>query len=141
MDEAGKKLVMMLLSNSKSSLAELGRELRMSETAVRKRILKLEAEGVITGYTAIVDPHAAGFKGAALVGVDAEPERLFFVLGALRKMHETRYAALTSGDHMIMIEVWCDGEKELEKLLHRVEKIKGVTRVCPAILLKKIEQR
>lgn len=139
MDAKDETILTMLLKNSRIPLTAIASELGITETAVRKRIKKLEKRGAIKAYTAIVDPFYMGYTGVALVGIDATPERLLEVFRDIQKMPKVRYASLTTGDHMVMFELWCRTPAELDAFLKKLEKRKGVTRVCPAILLKRTE--
>ena len=51
------------------AFAELGRRVGLSAPAVAERVGRLERDGVITGYRAVVDPQAIGFPLAAIVRV------------------------------------------------------------------------
>lgn len=53
-DELDKKLLWLLQSNSKQTNKELSGKLNLSVTAVYERIKKLEKEGVIQNYVALV---------------------------------------------------------------------------------------
>jgi len=139
MDEKNEVILRALLKNSKTPLTDIASELEISETAVRKRIKRLELVGAIKGYTIIVDPHYFGYDGVSLVGVDSESEALLKVFESINILPEVRYGALSSGDHMMMFEVWCKTSVELNKFLKNIEKIEGVTKVCPAVLLKRVE--
>jgi len=139
MDEKDEKILEALLRNSRTPLTQIAASIGVSETAVRKRIKKMEEEGIIKAYTALIDPFYLGYSGVALVGVDATSEELLNVFEYIKSLPVTRYGALTSGDHMMMFEIWCRGPKELNKLLKNIEAMKGVTRVCPAVLLKRVE--
>lgn len=139
MDEKDEKLINILIRNSRTPVTHMAPLLNMTETAVRKRIRKLEKRGIIKAYTAIVDPYFAGFKSVALVGVDASSEKLLNVFERVKEMSNVRYAALTTGDHMMMFEVWCKDSADMNKIIKQVEKMKGVTKVCPAIFLKRVE--
>ena len=46
---------------------------------------------------------------------------------------------LTSGDHMIMTEIVTNGVEELMEIHKKMEKIKGIKRICPAIVLRKVK--
>jgi len=139
MDKKDEIILEELMGNGRVPLTHIASRLGITETAVRKRIMKLERKGIIKSYTTIIDPFYLGYEGVALVGVDASPEQLLNVFEQVKMLPNTRYAALTSGDHMMMFEVWCKTPKELNKFLKGIEKIKGVTRVCPAVFLKRVE--
>ena len=50
-------------------MAELGRRVNLSAPAVGERVQRLEESGVITGYSAVVDPRAIGYPIAAIVRI------------------------------------------------------------------------
>ena len=54
-DETDKKLLALLQSDSKKTTKQYALSLNLSVTAVYERIRKLEREGVITNYVALVD--------------------------------------------------------------------------------------
>lgn len=139
MDKKDEFILEALMKNSRIPLTRIASELGVTETAIRKRIKKLERKGIIRNYTAIIDPYYLGYEGVALVGVDTTPEKLLSVFENVREMSVTRYAALTSGDHMMMFEVWCKNPQELNAFIKKLEKSDGVTRVCPAVFLKRVE--
>lgn len=51
------------------SLAELGERVNLSSPAVKRRVDRLRATGVITGFTALVDPAALGQATEAFVEI------------------------------------------------------------------------
>jgi Lrp/AsnC family transcriptional regulator for asnA, asnC and gidA len=139
MDEKDEFILNTLLANSRTPMTHMARELGMTEAGVRKRISKLERIGAIRSYTAIIDPYFIGYNSVALVGIDATPERLISVYEEVKQMPKIRYCALTTGDHMIMFEIWCKSSEELNEFLNGIAKIEGVSRICPAIFLKQVE--
>lgn len=139
MDEKDEYILRTVLKNGRIPLTHIAAELNITETAVRKRMKKLEKVGAIKSYTAIIDPYYLGYEGVALVGIDTIPERLLSVFERLKVMEDVRYAALTSGDHMIMFEIWCRTPEELNSALDLVGNMEGVTRICPAVFLKRME--
>jgi Lrp/AsnC family transcriptional regulator for asnA, asnC and gidA len=139
MDEKDEEILLTLMRNSRTPLTRIAKKLGITETAVRKRIVKLEERGIIKSYTAIIDPFFIGYTGVALIGLDTTPPRLLPVFEHIKKLPESRYAALTSGDHMIMFEAWCKTSDELYALIKRLGKVDGVTRICPAILIRRTE--
>jgi len=139
MDEKDEIILRMLMINSRIPMIDIARELGITETAIRKRVKKLEENGAIKGYTTIVDPFFLGYESVALIGVDSKPEKILTVLKQIKSMKETKDVSLTTGDHMIMFEAWCRNSKELGEFLKRVEQINGVTKVCPAICIKRRE--
>jgi Lrp/AsnC family transcriptional regulator for asnA, asnC and gidA len=139
MDKKDEFILESLMKDSRMPLTRMASAMGISETAVRKRVKKLESKGIIRAYTTIIDPYYLGYEGVALVGVDAKPEKIVDVFENIKILSVIRYSALTSGDHMMMFEVWCRNPSKLNDFLKDIERMEGVTRVCPAVMLKRVE--
>ncbi|MDD2655583.1 MAG: Lrp/AsnC family transcriptional regulator [Candidatus ainarchaeum sp.] len=136
MDERDEIILNALIADSRTSFVELARRLRITEAAVRKRVKNLEESGIIQHFTIKVDPAVLGYNSVAIIGMDTDPGFLPEIYGALRRVRNVKYVSLSSGDHMLMFEAWCKDQKELCRLISHTKKMRGVTRVCPAILLR-----
>lgn len=67
MDAVDRLIIAELQADARLSYNELSRRVRLSAPAVAERVRRLEAEGVISGYHAHVDPARAGLGVTALV--------------------------------------------------------------------------
>lgn len=67
MDDTDWAILTELQHDCRISFNELSRRVHMSSPAVTERVRRLEQAGVITGYHAAVDLHAAGWPVLALV--------------------------------------------------------------------------
>lgn len=133
------ELLKLLMENARLSYVEMARMLRVSEAAVRKRVKRLEDLGVIGRYTVEVDPRKLGYEVVAIIGLDADPERLLAVMDELRKLKEVVRLYLTSGDHMLVAECWFKSSQELSNFVRDLESREGVRRVCPAIVMERLK--
>ena len=133
------EILKILMENSRIPYIKIAKIFGVSEAAVRKRIKKLERDGVIRKYTIEVDLRKIGYEINALIGIDTEPERYIPTLEKLREMKEVMKLCSSTGDHMILIECWLKNSKELTEFIKTLEKIEGVTKICPAIILEKIK--
>ncbi|HEX69183.1 transcriptional regulator [Candidatus Bathyarchaeota archaeon ex4484_231] len=132
-------IIRILQENSRIPYLEIAKTLGVSETAIRKRIRKLEEEGIIRKYTIEVDHKKLGFEINTLIGIDTKPENYLTVLETLKNMEDVKSLYSASGDHMILIECWFQNSKQLTKFCRKLQEINGVTRICPAIILEKIK--
>ena len=69
LDEHDTRILEELQRDARITMAELGRRVNLSQPAVTERVRKLELNGVIRGYRAIVDPQRLGYGIRALVRV------------------------------------------------------------------------
>ncbi len=140
LDDRDRVIIEMLTKDARTPFTEIAKALRISETAVRKRVKALEEEGVIEQYTIKVNPAKLGYTLVSLTGVDTLPERIFIVAEELKEFDFVKELYLTSGDHMIMAEVWAkDGQDLSEILSAKIGQLEGVTKVCPAIILERLK--
>ncbi|MCD6371962.1 MAG: Lrp/AsnC family transcriptional regulator [Thermococcus sp.] len=140
LDERDRIIIEMLTKDARTPFTEIAKVLGISETAVRKRVKALEEAGVIKQYTVVIDPSKLGYNLVSLTGVDTMPEKIFEVAAKLKEFDFVRSVYLTSGDHMIMAEIWAkDGEDLSDIISNKIGKIEGVTKVCPAIILEKLK--
>ncbi|WP_010477118.1 HTH-type transcriptional regulator LrpA [Thermococcus zilligii] len=140
LDERDKIIIEMLTKDARTPFTEIAKVLGISETAVRKRVKALEEAGVIKQYTIVVDPSKLDYNLVSITGVDTLPEKIFEVAQKLREFEFVKSVYLTSGDHMIMAEIWArDGNDLSEIISNKIGKISGVTKVCPAIILEKLK--
>ena len=133
-DEKDAKIISLLMKNARMPKTKIAEELNVTETAIRKRISKLERDKIILGYKAVINYKTAGLS-ASLTGVDVEPDRLWDVIEKLKSIDEIKSIYLTTGDHMLMLEIVGSSVDDLSKIHERISKLKGVKRICPAVIL------
>src|SRR5665811_1296003 len=66
-DDVDRAILRELTAEGRLSINELAGRVNVSRATAYKRVARLEEDGVITGYMALVDPHAAGRNLAALL--------------------------------------------------------------------------
>lgn len=67
------RVLRILQVEGRRSYADLGTDLGMAGPSAHERVKKLEARGVIRGYSANVDPHAVGLGALAFTWVTQAP--------------------------------------------------------------------
>lgn len=140
-DQTDLEILKVLEKDSSLPYAEVARILKMNEATVRKRILTLKERGVIKKFTIIVDPSKIGLKSVAIIGLDVDPAKLLEACEKLSQIPEIRYVATSTGDHVIMTEVWATDGRHLSQIIsEKIGKIEGVKKVCPALILEKIKE-
>lgn len=69
LDAMDGKILEILQADARTTLAEIGRRIHMSQPAVAERVRRMEAAQVITGYHARVNPAALGYPITAFIRV------------------------------------------------------------------------
>ena len=86
LDRFDRKILDVLARDGRISITDLAREIGLSKSPTQARLRRLETEGVITGYRAMMDPVRLGLDHVAFVEV---------------KLNDTREAALTAFNRAI----------------------------------------
>ena len=140
MDGKDMKILNILMKDGRKPYTEIAKELGTSESSIRKRVRKMEDEGIIKGYKVEVEPSKIGYNVVALTGFDTNPEDFLTVANKLCEFDEVKKVWTSTGDHMIMTEIWArDGRELSEILFNKVGKIEGIKKVCPAIILEQLK--
>lgn len=69
LDDIDRLLIRELIADGRATLSNLAEKANLSVSAVQSRVRRLEARGVIRGYTANVDPEALGQMLSAFVAI------------------------------------------------------------------------
>jgi Lrp/AsnC family transcriptional regulator for asnA, asnC and gidA len=140
-DEVDRKIIELLMENARIPCTKIAEKLKLSEGAIRKRISSLETKKVIKKYIALVDPKKLGYHSIAVLGLDADSTQLLNIAHKVADIPEAKNVCISTGDHMVMVDIWAKDGKELSELLkNKIGKIEGVKRICPAIILEKIKE-
>ncbi|MDJ0383582.1 Lrp/AsnC family transcriptional regulator [Streptomyces sp. G-G2] len=116
-----------LQHDGRASFAELARAVSMSSSAVTERVRRLEEAGVITGYTATVDPEKLGKTIMALV-------RLRYPHGNYKPFHDLLSttpdileAHHVTGDDCFVLKVAARSMSHLEQVAGKIAGLGAVT--------------
>ena len=134
------RIIEILLNDARTPYTRIADELGVTEAAIRKRVKNLEEKGVIKKYTIEVDHSKLGYGIVSQTGIDTEPDRFLEVANRLKDFDFVKSVHITSGDHMIMAEIWArDGQELTEIISEKIGGLEGVRRICPAIVLERIK--
>lgn len=75
MDKIDLKIIELLQKNARYPLKHIAEEVFLTTPAVSARIEKLEQAGVITGYSAHVDPLKLGYNIKAFINLEMSPKQ------------------------------------------------------------------
>jgi DNA-binding Lrp family transcriptional regulator len=142
MDEIDRKIVALLRSNARRSFHDIGQHVHLSAPAVKRRVDRLERDGVLLGYTAIVDPEAFGWHAEAFVDLYCEGDMPGAAIKQAVEKEEGVIAAHTvAGEASALLHVMAPDMKGLELALERIRATEGVTRTVTEVVLSTLFQR
>lgn len=116
-----------LQSNGRAGFAELARTVNMSASAVTERVRRLEEAGIITGYTAVVDPERLGLQVLAFVRLrypNSNYKPFHDLLAATPEILEAHHV---TGADCFVIKVAARSMRHLEQVTGRIGGLGPVT--------------
>ena len=132
-----------LQRDSRQTVQQLSERVGLSATPCWKRIKEMEAAGVITGYTALVNREKVGLNLAVVVEANISQHSEDLVRrfeAAVAASPQIVRCLATTGQSDYILTVLVAGIKEYEAFLHdTIFKLPGVTHVRSSIVLKEVK--
>jgi Lrp/AsnC family leucine-responsive transcriptional regulator len=119
LDDVNREVLAALADDPRVSISELARRVGMSAPAVRERVGRLEATGVIRGYRLDIDPAAIGLPVAAWVRVRPGPGQLPKIAELAERVPEVSECHRISGDDCFLLKVHVASIEALEGVLDK----------------------
>jgi DNA-binding Lrp family transcriptional regulator len=136
------QIVALMRDNSRRSFQDIGAQVSLSAPAVKRRVDRLEAAGVLRGYTAVVDPAAMGWATHAFVALFCEGRMSAGEVRAAVEGHPEVVAAYTvAGEASAMLHVRAEDTAHLEAALERIRDAPGVVRTQTQVVLSTLFER
>jgi DNA-binding Lrp family transcriptional regulator len=105
LDETDRRIIAELRADGRMSMRALATKLHISRAGAYARVERLQRQGVITGYTAVVDPERYGFDISAYVHLKISQHSWKNVRRRIAEIPEVWHGALVSGDNDLVLLV------------------------------------
>ncbi len=139
-DEISKQIISELQVDGRKSYTDIGKCVGLSEAAVRQRIQRLTDQGVLQ-VVAVTDPLQLGFARQAMIGVRVSGNAIT-IAEQLGKIPQVTYVVLVAGDFDILLEVVCQNDDELMRIIHEtIRGYEGVLSTESFVYLKLAKQQ
>jgi DNA-binding Lrp family transcriptional regulator len=136
LDELDRKILASLLENARMSLVEIGRRVALSAPAVKRRIERLERQGTVRGYSAVVDQAVLGWSTEAFLEVFCEGDTSLEALRPALADHPEVIGAYTvAGDAEAILHVRTADMAHLERTIERIHAQPNVVRTRTQVVL------
>ena len=141
-DPIDRQIAAALVEDGRSTLKTLAELTGLSVSAVQARVRRLESDGIIRGYTALLDAEAIGLPLAALIAItpldpgqpDDAPERL-------TGLPEIEACHSVAGDDAYVLLVRVASPTALEQLIREIRKRANVSTRTTVVLQTFFERR
>ncbi len=141
-DPVDREIITALARDGRATLSQLSEAAGLSVSAVQARLKRLEADGAITGYRAVVDPETVGKPLAAFIEITpldpAQPDNAPELLAHLDQIEACHSVA---GDAAYMLFVRVATPRALESLIRDIRQAASVSTRTTVVLQTFFENR
>ena len=142
MDATDRTIVMALQADARISFRDLAAKVNLSPNATGERVKRLERQGILRGYTAIVDLGATGRKLAALIDLrvkEGTPPDAFEPI--VRKLDVVIDCVHVSGRFDYQLRVLVADPGELDQLIRLLKAKANVVETDTRLVLRSVVRR
>ena len=142
MDPLDQRIVSQLVADARQSYADIGSVVGLSAPAVKRRVDRLLEQGVLQGFTAVVDPEALGWGTEAFVEVHCHgnvPTQR--IRSGLEPLPEVVAAYTVSGPADAIVHLRAADIHHLETALERLRGVEFISRTVSTVVLSRLLER
>lgn len=130
------KLLMLLRQNARASITELAKAMHVSRSTVQNRIARLEASGVIRGYSVQLGGELLANQVEAHVSIKVFQKLTARTNLALEQISQVSQLFSVSGEYDLVAILQAQSLEELSKVLDAIGNLEGVERTNSAVVLE-----
>ena len=136
LDEIDLKILAELQDSGRESASSIAENIKVSVPTITERIRKLQENGVILGFQAVINPSDLGLDVSAIITVISGSSQYYKeVTIEAEKTREVVQCFSTTGNGSHTLLVTTKNSNTLEELLRRIQSWPGVTRTETQIIL------
>lgn len=139
LDEMDRAIIRLLQQDGRMSNTCIARQLKVTETTVRKRIGQLLDEGLMS-IVAVPTPEAVGMSLSSIIGVSVSLTSMHAVGDAIRAYPQVRYVGMSAGRYDLIVEAFFSNQEQLlDFVTDKLGALDGVNNIETSVILKVVK--
>ena len=127
LDHVDREILAELTRDGRMSITQVAENVHISRAHAYTRIARLTAEGVLTKFTALVDPLKSGRKSSAYITLKVKQHAWRELKKELRSVPEVEHIALVGGDFDVILLVRGIDNNDLRRIVFdQLQSMSGV---------------
>lgn len=143
LDPIDRRLLEALQQDARASLVDLARLVDLSPSGLQKRLRKLEEQGAVRCYAAVLDREQMGYDLLCFVSVTLnrhEPAGVDGFRRAVQTIPEVLECHHITGEHDYLLKVVVRNRSHLERfLIEQLTPLPGIDKIRTSIVLREIK--
>ncbi|MCQ9165089.1 Lrp/AsnC family transcriptional regulator [Arthrobacter sp. STN4] len=142
LDEVDRRIIAELVGDGRLSVTTVAERVHISRAHAYSRISRLTSTGVLTRFTALVDPAKAGLKSSAYVTLKVSQHAWRELKEALRAIPEVEHIALVGGDFDVILLVRAEDNAGLRRVIFdQLQSMPGVQDTQTFLIFEDLDNR
>lgn len=142
LDDVDRRIIAELTRDGRMSVTLVAENVHISRAHAYTRIARLTGEGVLTKFTALVDPIKAGLKSSAYVTLKVSQHSWRELREQLRAIPEVHHIALVGGDFDVILLVRAIDNTDLRRVIFdQLQAMPGVQDTQTFLVFEDVDTR
>ena len=142
MDDVDRAILAQLTEDARRSVTTIAENVHISRAHAYNRIAKLQEQGIITKYTALVDPLKAGLRSSAYVTLKVRQHSWRELREQLKSIPEVHHIALVGGDFDVILLVRAVDNTDLRRVVFdQLQNMPGVLDTQTFLVFEDLDTR
>ncbi|MCJ7708063.1 MAG: Lrp/AsnC family transcriptional regulator [Anaerolineales bacterium] len=143
MDDLDRAILRVLQENGRATNADLARQLHLSPPAIHARVRRLERQGTIHRYVALLDRAKVGYDMLCFINVSLQMHQIEQVerfRDEVQNMPEVLECHHVTGEYDYLLKVAIRNRQDLERfVVRRLTPVPGVARIHTSLVLTEVK--
>lgn len=143
LDEMDRKILEVLQQDGRISNSDLAKQIHLSAPATHSRVKRLEQEGFIASYVALLNRNKMGYDNLCFIEISLElhkHERIQAILETIMSWPEVLECHNVTGEYDYLLKVAVENTRALERFNSRkLIPLEGVAKIHTSLVLKEVK--
>lgn len=142
LDEVDRQIIAQLVADGRMSVTQVAHNVHISRAHAYSRINRLNREGILTRFTALVDPIKAGLTSSAYVTLKVRQHSWRKLRELLTAIPEVHHVALVGGDFDVILLVRARDNMDLRRVIFdQLQSMPGVLDTQTFLVFEDVDTR
>jgi len=125
-----------LQMDGRASYSKLSKKIGMPSSTIHDKVKRLISNGIIKGYTVMIDKEKVGLDNVAIIGVETGAKQFRDVAKNLCEIKEIVEVYGTTAEFDLMVKVRASSRDELSNVLNQMRSVDGVDDIYVSSILE-----
>ncbi|WP_457752095.1 Lrp/AsnC family transcriptional regulator [Thermococcus sp.] len=139
-DDLDLRILSLLQKNSRLSYREIARELKVAVGTVYNRVKRMEEEGIINGFSPVLDYEKLGFGLTAVIGIKAQGRKILEIEREIAKKNQVIIVYDITGEFDIVVVAKFRDRADMNHFVKWLLSLDGVEKTNTSVAMQVVKE-